>query len=104
MEASSRHRSHRQRAGVPLVIPQYDRRVAVTKLTISLPTELAEAVRRGAEHEGTSVSGFIAKELGRTYLLEERRQAIAEHEAEHGKLTQEGQDRVSAWLKRAGAE
>ena len=87
-----------------MVIPQYDRRVAVTKLTISLPAELAEAVRRGAEHDGTSVSGFIAKELRRTRLLEERRQAIAEHEAENGELTHEGQDRVSAWLKRAGAE
>lgn len=76
----------------------------VTKLTISLPADLAETVRRAADHEGTSVSGFIAKELRRAHLLEERRQAIAEHEAEHGKLTQEGQDRVSAWLKRAGVE
>ena len=76
----------------------------MTKLTISLPEELAEVVRRAAEREGTSISGFIAKELRRTYLLEERRDAIAAHEADHGTLTQVGQDRVSAWLKRAGAD
>jgi ribbon-helix-helix CopG family protein len=76
----------------------------VTKLTISLPEELAEVVRRAAEREGTSVSALIAKELRRYDLLEQRRLGIAEYEAEHGEIPDDGGERVRAWLKRAGVE
>jgi metal-responsive CopG/Arc/MetJ family transcriptional regulator len=76
----------------------------VSKLTISLPEELAETVRRAANREGTSVSAVIARELRKYDLHEQSRQAIAEYEAEHGKLTEEGGERVRAWLQRAGVE
>jgi hypothetical protein len=78
--------------------------VAVTKLTISLPEDLAETIRAEAEAEGTSVSGFIAKELRRTHLLQERRAAIAEYEAEHGMITAEEREQVRAWLRRGGVK
>jgi hypothetical protein len=87
-----------------MVIPRYDRRVPVTKLTISLPEELADAVRARAEDEGTTVSGLIAQELQRSHLLEERRAAVAEYEAEHGKITEAEREQVREWLRRGGVE
>ena len=76
----------------------------MTKLTISLPEELAEVVRRAAEREGTSVSALIANELRRFNLRAERRTAIEEYEAEHGKITEEERESVRAWLRRGGVE
>ena len=76
----------------------------VTKLTISLPEELAEAIRVEAEAAGSSVSGFIANELRRTHLLQERRTAIAEYEAEHGAITEAEREQVRDWLRRGGVE
>ena len=90
--------------GSPIFIPRYDRTVPVTKLTISLPQELAEVVRRAAEREGTSVSALITKELRRFNLLEEGRAAFADYEAEYAKVPDDGGARVRAWLKRGGVE
>ncbi len=76
--------------------------MAVTKLTISLPEELAETIRSEAAAEGTTVSRYIADELRRALLLQERRAAIADYEAEHGKITEEERAQVRAWLRRGG--
>lgn len=43
-----------------------DAGAAHTKLSISLPTELADLVRKAATESGTSVSGLIAAALRRT--------------------------------------
>ena len=78
--------------------------MAVTKLTISLPEDLAEAVRAQAEAEGTTVSGLITGSLRRSHLLAESRAAITEYEAEHGVITEEEREQVRRWIDRGWAQ
>ena len=75
--------------------------MAVTKLTISLPEELAETIRAEADAEGTTVSAWIAEHARRSLLLAERRAALAEYEAEHGKITDDERREVREWLARS---
>ncbi len=76
----------------------------MTKLTISLPEDLAEAVRTRAAIEGTSVSGYIAHELRRAHLVAESQAAVAEYEAEHGEITEEELERVRRWIEKGWAQ
>jgi hypothetical protein len=78
--------------------------VAVTKLTISLPEDLAETIRAEAEAEGTTVSAWLADHTRRSLLRAERKAALAEYEAEHGKITEEEREQVRSWLRRSGVE
>ena len=75
--------------------------MAVTKLTISLPEELAETIRAEADAEGTTVSAWIAERARRSLMLAERRAALAEYEAEHGKITDDERREVREWLARS---
>lgn len=54
-----------------------------------MPSELAEAVDRAAEREGTSFSAWLADTATRRLRIEAGRTAVAEWEAEHGPLTAE---------------
>ncbi|MCJ7437379.1 MAG: hypothetical protein MUP97_06410 [Acidimicrobiia bacterium] len=76
----------------------------VTKLTISLPEDLAETIRGEAEAEGTTVSGWVAQRARRSFLQSERKAALAEYQAEHGPITEEEREQVRAWLRRGGVE
>jgi hypothetical protein len=76
----------------------------MSKLTISLPEELAVAVKHAAARQGTSVSGFIAEELQQAARRNDARAAIAEYEAEHGVITEEERESVRRWLRQGGVE
>lgn len=73
----------------------------MTKLTISLPEDLAETIRAEAEADGTTVSGYVTEALRRTVLLAESRAVIREHEAEHGPITEADLERVRTWAGRS---
>lgn len=83
---------------------RYDRAVPVTKLTISLPEDLAESIRAEAEAEGTTVSAWLADQARRSLLLAEGRAAVAEYESEHGAITDEERARVRAWFREGGVQ
>jgi len=75
--------------------------MAVTKLTISLPKDLAESIRAEADAEGTTVSAWLAERARRSLLLAERKAAVAEYEAEFGKITDEEIEEVRQWERRS---
>lgn len=70
------------------------------KRSVSLPHELAEAIDRAAEIEGTSFSAWLADTATHRLRLQAGRDAVAEWEAEHGPLTAE---ELGAGLARARA-
>ena len=57
------------------------------KRSISLPPDLALAVDKAAQDEGTTFSAWLAQTTARRLKLEAGRQAIAEWELENGPLT-----------------
>jgi hypothetical protein len=59
------------------------------KLSITLPAEIAEMVRRQAEEEGTSVSAVIADELATTARRRAGQEAARWFEEEEGPFTPE---------------
>lgn len=70
------------------------------KRSVSLPSELAEAIDQAAADEGTTFSGWLAATAAHRLRLEAGRHAIAEWEGEHGPLTGE---ELADGLKRARA-
>jgi hypothetical protein len=73
----------------------------VTKLTISLPEDLAENIRAEAEAEGTTVSAWLAERARRSLLLAQRKAAVADYEAEFGKITDEEIEEARRWAGRS---
>jgi predicted transcriptional regulator len=63
--------------------------MAMKKLSITLPAELAEMVRRQAEEEGTSVSAVIADELAAVARRRAGQEAVRWFEEEEGPFTPE---------------
>jgi hypothetical protein len=74
------------------------------KRSVSLPHDLAEAIDRAAETEGTSFSAWLADTAAHRLRLQAGRTGVAEWEAEHGPLTAEelteGLSRARALLGR----
>ncbi len=73
----------------------------MTKLTISLPEDLAETIREQAEAEGTTVSAWLAKRARHSLLLAQRKAAVAEYESEFGTITDEEIEEVRQWEQRS---
>jgi hypothetical protein len=78
--------------------------MARVKRSVSLPGELAEAVEAAARAQGTTVSAWLAESAAHRLRMDAGRQALAEWEAEHGRLTEtelaEGRIRAAALLGR----
>jgi predicted transcriptional regulator len=74
------------------------------KRSVSLPPDLAQAIDRAAETEGTSFSAWLADTAAHRLRLQAGRAGVAEWEAEHGPLTAEelaeGRSRARALLGR----
>jgi hypothetical protein len=74
------------------------------KRSISLPSELADAIEDAAADEGTNFSAWLADAAAHRLRLDAGRRGIAEWEAEHGPLTAselaEGLTRARALLGR----
>ena len=77
------------------------------RLTVSLPSELAQEIDRAATRSGTTFSGWLAKTAAHRLRLEAGRQALVTWEREHGALTAEeraeGRARARALLSRPTA-
>lgn len=79
----------------------YSRLMAVRqKRSISLPPDLADAIDRAAEAEGTTVSGWLADTAAHRLRLDAGRRGIAEWERKNGNLTA---DELADGLARARA-
>jgi hypothetical protein len=70
------------------------------KRSISLPSDLADAIDVAATAEGTTVSAWIAETAAHRLRLDAGRQGVAEWERQHGTLTA---DEVADGLARARA-
>lgn len=74
------------------------------KRSISLPSDLADAIDVAATAEGTSVSAWIAETAAHRLRLDAGRQGVAEWERQHGALTPEeiadGLARARSMLRR----
>ena len=70
------------------------------KRSISLPSDLADAIDIAATAEGTTVSAWIAETAAHRLRLDAGRQGVAEWERQHGTLTA---DEVADGLARARA-
>ena len=75
--------------------------MAMKKLSITLPAELAEMVRRQAEEEGTSVSAVIADELAAAARRRAGEEAVRWFEEEEGPFTDEERAEARALLDAA---
>ena len=62
--------------------------MAVQKLAVSMPEELAEAVRADARKRGESMSGWLAEAAARRLRRQRAMTLLAAYEAEHGAITE----------------
>lgn len=74
------------------------------KRSISLPSDLADAIDVAATAEGTTVSAWIAETAAHRLRLDASRRGVAEWERQHGALTPgeiaDGLARARAMLRR----
>lgn len=77
-------------------LTRYDDSMTVKKFTVSVPEELYEDLRRKARAERTTVSSWVADAVEHQLGLRAMDEGIAEYEAEHGKISEEGVDRALA--------
>ena len=75
--------------------------MAMRKLSITLPEELAEMVKRQAEEEGTSVSAVIAEELAAVARRRAGKEAVRWFEEVEGPFTAEERAAARAILDAA---
>jgi hypothetical protein len=61
--------------------------MAVEKFAVSFDLDLAAQVRAKAEAEGESLSGWLADAATRKLQRAAARAVLADHEAEHGQIT-----------------
>jgi hypothetical protein len=66
---------------------KYDRLVAVERLTVSLESDLADAVRDAAGAESTNVSAWLADAARRQLAARGLHEVVAEWELEHGEFS-----------------
>jgi uncharacterized protein YdeI (YjbR/CyaY-like superfamily) len=70
------------------------------KRSISIPSDLADAIDQAATAEGTTVSAWIAETAEHRLRIDAGRQGVAEWERQHGTLTP---DELADGLARARA-
>ncbi len=77
------------------------------KRSISLPSDLADAIDQAATAEGTTVSAWIADTAAHRLRIDAGRQGVAKWERQHGALTldelADGLARARAMLRRQPA-
>jgi uncharacterized protein (DUF1778 family) len=66
----------------------YDEAMSVERLTVSLESELADAVREAASAESLNVSAWVAQAAHRELASRGLREVVADWEAEHGSFTE----------------
>lgn len=79
---------------------KYDVEMTVERVTVSLESELAEAVREAADADAQNVSAWIADAARRRLATRGLRDVIAAWESEHGSITDEELAAARARLER----
>ena len=69
---------------VPISMTTYDGRMSVERLTVSIESELAIAVREAAEADEQNVSAWLADAARRQLATRGLRDVVAAWEREHG--------------------
>lgn len=77
-------------------LTRYDDGMTAKKFTVSVPEELYEDLRRKAHAERTTVSSWVADAVEHQLGLRAMDEGIAEYEAEHGAISEEGVERALA--------
>ncbi len=73
---------------ISLSMKKYDQLMSVERLTVSLESELADAVREAASAESLNVSAWMAQAAHRELASRGLREVIAEWEIENGAFTE----------------
>lgn len=74
---------------VPISMTKYDGRMSVERLTVSIESELAIAVREAAEADEQNVSAWLADAARRQLATRGLRDVVAAWEREHGAFSDE---------------
>jgi Arc/MetJ-type ribon-helix-helix transcriptional regulator len=61
--------------------------MTVRKISVSLPSDMAEQVDAAAARAGLSLSAWLARSASHSIRIEQGLDAVAEWEAEHGAFT-----------------
>ncbi|CAM3907406.1 hypothetical protein NOGI109294_18140 [Nocardiopsis gilva] len=88
----------------------YGTHMAVRRLSVSVPDEVADLVRAAAKESGQSVSSWakdafqekLRAAAWRQQVEESSRELIAAYEAEHGPLSEESRQRARQFMREAG--
>lgn len=72
-----------------LGMTKYDHRMTVERLTVSIESELAIAVRKAAEADAQNVSAWLADAARRHLATRGLRDVVAAWEREHGAFSDE---------------
>jgi Mn-dependent DtxR family transcriptional regulator len=73
---------------ISMSMKKYDQFMSVERLTVSLESELADAVREAANAESLNVSAWMAQAAHRELASRGLREVIAEWELENGAFTE----------------
>jgi hypothetical protein len=76
--------------------------MAVHRLSISVPPELAAQIRDAAAEAGVSVSTWLARAAEHAAKIQAGRRAVREYEAEHGPLPEAERREARRFLREAG--
>ena len=74
---------------VPISMTKYDGRMSVERLTVSIESELAIAVREAAEADEQNVSAWLADAARRQLANRGLRDVVAAWERDHGAFSNE---------------
>ncbi len=76
--------------------------MSARKLSVTLEAPVAAAAKQAAERRGVSLSAWLNEASQNALAIEDGLAAVAEWEAEHGKLTPEDLARADAVLDALG--
>jgi uncharacterized protein YciW len=76
--------------------------MTMSRLSITVPPDVAESVRAAAEHAGLPVSQWLARVAEHAAKVEDGLRAVAEYESEYGAIPAAADRRALAALAAAG--
>lgn len=91
--ASRQHRAHDNES-----MNKYDHLMSVERVTVSLESDLASAVREAADDDSLNISAWFADAARRRLASRGLRDVIADWEAEHGTFSEEELDAARSRL------
>lgn len=69
---------------------------AYERLSVTVPTDIAQQVREAAEQSSESISGWLTAAAQHRLRLDAGRQLLVEYGAEHGPVTEQEREAIDA--------